>query len=358
MSKSSKRPFQNDLTLWHRRLGHLGGESTKLLTQQAQDGPKGLSSKDMEFCENCVLGKHTQKIHKTSGTPANRIFDKIHADVIGPISPASLGGARYALHVVDEFTHFGKLYTMERKSQAVNYLVTYLNQAKAEHPNCPIRVFRSDNGGEFSGNEFQKILLDRGIKWEPTVPYTPHQNGLVERKGRTLAGQLRAILAESGCPQSFWAELITTVNYLRNLSPSKSVPGNKTPYEAFYNRPPKISHLRVLGCAAYANTAKQGAKKLDARASKCVLVNYHGNSIYRLYNLASKRIITESSIIFNEHDLPFQISKDLKTVDLDEFIRIDDNGFKTNDGFKTEKNSPKFETSPNQARNSTQTRPN
>ena len=109
-----------------------------------------------------------------SSIPANRIFDKIHADVIGPISPSSLGGARYALHVVDEFTHFGKLYTMERKSQAVNYLVTYLNQAKAEHPNCPIRVFRSDNGGEFSGKEFQKILLNRGIKWEPTVPYTPH----------------------------------------------------------------------------------------------------------------------------------------------------------------------------------------
>ena len=119
---------------------------------------------------------------------ANRIFDKIHANVIGPILLSSLGGARYALHVVNEFTYFGKLYTIERKSQAVNYLITYLNQAKAEHSNCLIRVFRSNNGGEFSGNEFQKILLDRGIKWKPTVPYTPHQNGLVERKGCILAG--------------------------------------------------------------------------------------------------------------------------------------------------------------------------
>ena len=70
----------------------------------------------MDFCEDCVLGKHTQKIHKTSSSPANRIFDKIHADVIGPITPSSLGGARYALHIVDEFTKFGKLYTIEQKS--------------------------------------------------------------------------------------------------------------------------------------------------------------------------------------------------------------------------------------------------
>ena len=128
----------------------------------------------MDFCEDCVLRKHTQKIYKTSGSLANRIFDKIHANIIRPITLSFLGGARYALHVVDEFTKFGKLYTIEQKGQAVNYIITYLNQAKAEHPNCLIRVFRSDNGGEFSGKEFQKELLKRGIKWEPTVIYTPH----------------------------------------------------------------------------------------------------------------------------------------------------------------------------------------
>ena len=107
-----------------------------------------------------------------------------------------------------------------------------------------MKVLRTDNGGEFTSDEFENYLKKEGIVHQPTIPKCPEQNGVAERFNRTLVEMVRSMLADSKLPKSF---------YLRNRSPTKPVEG-KTPYEAIYGEKPKVGHLKVFGCSAFQKT--------------------------------------------------------------------------------------------------------
>uniref|UniRef100_A0A1X7U0V5 Integrase catalytic domain-containing protein n=1 Tax=Amphimedon queenslandica TaxID=400682 RepID=A0A1X7U0V5_AMPQE len=92
----------------------------------------------------------------------------------------------------------------------------------------------------------------RGIHHELTAPYSPAQNGVSERANRTLMESARAMMANAGLPQKYWAEAVSTAAYLKNKVPTRSVAEKKTPYEKWYGRKPNVSHLRVFSCMAYA----------------------------------------------------------------------------------------------------------
>ena len=101
-------------------------------------------------------------------------------------------------------------------------------------------------------------------------------------------------------PKSFWAEALATATYLRNRSPTKAVEG-KTPYEALYGVKPKVGHLRVFGCTAYAHVPTLEKLKLDDKARKCIFLGYPTNRKgYRLYNQSSGRVIHSRDVQFNE----------------------------------------------------------
>ena len=108
------------------------------------------------------------------------------------------------------------------------------------------------------------------------------------------------MLADSELPKSFWAEVLATAVYLQNRSPTKSVEG-KTPYEALYGEKPKVGHLRVFGCTAYAHILKDERRKLDAKAHKCIFLGYSSNRKgYRLYDQNIRRVIHSRDVRFNE----------------------------------------------------------
>jgi hypothetical protein len=98
-----------------------------------------------------------------------------------------------------------------------------------------------------------------------TTPYTPEQNGVAERKNRTVVELARSMLKCKGMLNQFWAEVVATSVYILNLSPTKAVM-NKTPYEAWFERKPIVSHLRVFGCVAYTLINSHNRKKLDAKS--------------------------------------------------------------------------------------------
>ena len=144
----------------------------------------------------------------------------------------------------------------------------------------------------------QKLLTESGIKWEPSVPYTPSQNGKAERVNRTLMERVRAMLLDSNLPKGMWAELINTAAYLKNRSPASSQ--DKTPFELWNEQRPNLSNLRIIGSIAYAHTPNQGRKKLDKQSQKYFLVGYEGSSIYHLWNPATKKVTCHSDVIFDE----------------------------------------------------------
>jgi transposase InsO family protein len=103
---------------------------------------------------------------------------------------------------------------------------------------------RSDRGGEFTSKEFKKFCDENGIRRPLTIPYSPQQNGIVERKNRTILNMARSMLKSKNLPKEFWAEAVDCAVYLSNRCPSRSV-GNKTPQEAWSGYKPSVSHLKI-----------------------------------------------------------------------------------------------------------------
>ena len=112
------------------------------------------------------------------------------------------------------------------------------------HTEKNINTFRSDNGEEFTSNEFKEIYKESRDK--NSTPYNPQQNGIVERKNRTIMEARRATLHDQYLPMHLWAEDARTVVYVQNLTPHRLLE-NKTPEEVFFNKKPEFSHLRIFG---------------------------------------------------------------------------------------------------------------
>ena len=113
-----------------------------------------------------------------------------------------------------------------------------------------MKKVRSDNGSEFRNTRVEEWCDEKGIKHEFSTKYTPEQNGLVERKNRTLIDIARSMLSEYNISDSFWAETINTACHASNRLYCHSF-HNKTPYELLIRRKPNISYFRVFGCKCY-----------------------------------------------------------------------------------------------------------
>lgn len=150
-----------------------------------------------------------------------------------------------------------------------------------------LKVLQSDKGREFMSLEFRRYSDKLGIRRELTVPYTPQQNGVVERKNRTVVEMTRCLLKSAGLPINYWAEAASTSVYLINRSPTQAL-RNKTPYEMWYGAKPAVGHLRVFGSIVFVLIPAQKHAKLDEKSEKCVLVGYCSQTkAYRLYNQAT-----------------------------------------------------------------------
>ena len=140
-------------------------------------------------------------------------------------------------------------------------------------------------------------MKSEGVRHELTVPKTPQQNGVAERLNRTLVEAVRSMLIDTNLPHKFWAEALSTAVYLKNRSPTKAVK-DMTPFEAWKNTKPKVGHLRVFGCEAFAHIPKD---KLDAKARKCIFLGYGEETKgYRLYDTTRGRVFFSRDTRFNE----------------------------------------------------------
>ena len=111
---------------------------------------------------------------------------------------------------------------------------------------------RLDNEGEYTSKESDGLCIQESIMRQLTVPYTPEQNGVAERKNRSIVGVARAMLHEQPLPFFLWAEACNTVVYLQNRSPYRAV-GNMTPEECFSGKKTEVGHFRIFGSLTYSH---------------------------------------------------------------------------------------------------------
>ena len=248
----------------------------------------------------CAEGKHHKNHFPTSGSKRTKEpLDLVHSDVCGKVNAKSLGGAEYFLMFIDDFTHYTWVYVLKKKSDVFKCFIVW----KALVENCSgkkLKILHIDSGGEYVSSEFDDYLKSEGIRHERTIPKTPEQNGISERMNRTVVEAVRSMLADAKLPYSFWAEAVSTAVYLRNRSPTKALK-DMTPFEAWTKEKPKIEHLRVFGCDAYALIPKDERAKFESKSRKSIFVGY-GESVkgYRLYDPNRAIVFYSRNVLFNE----------------------------------------------------------
>ncbi|CAL8115927.1 unnamed protein product [Prunus armeniaca] len=136
-----------------------------------------------------------------------------------------------------------------------------------------IKKLRSDRGGEYTSTEFRKFCEDLGLERQLTVAYSPQQNGVAERKNRTIVEMARTMLYEKRMPIKFWGAAVNVAVYILNRYPTSALT-NKTPFEAFSGRKPGVKHMRIFGSLCYTYVPSQLRHKLEETSEKRVFVGY------------------------------------------------------------------------------------
>ncbi|KAK4397229.1 Retrovirus-related Pol polyprotein from transposon TNT 1-94 [Sesamum angolense] len=180
---------------------------------------------------------------------------------------------------------------MREKSEVFKVFKKFKNLVEKQSGRS-IKVLRSDRGKEYNNSEFDKFCEEEGIEHQTTVSYNPQQNGVSERKNRTVMEMARSMLQEKHLPKAFWAEAVYTAVYLLNRCPTKAVQ-NMTPIEAWSGKKPSAKHLRVFGSICYVHIPIEKRHKLEEKTEKGIFLGYSTQSKgYRIYHLKTKKLIT------------------------------------------------------------------
>jgi hypothetical protein len=149
-------------------------------------------------------------------------------------------------------------------------------------------------------NAFNEFCSAEGIKRQLTAAYTPQQNGVSERKNRTLLNLVRSMLSARQVPKQFWPEAVKWATYVLNRSPTLSVK-DMTPEEAWCGVKPSVHHFRTFGCIGHVHIHDSQRRKLDDKSKKCVLLGVSEESkAYKLYDPITKKIIISRDVVFEE----------------------------------------------------------
>ena len=333
-SQESKR------VIWHRRLGHLGSSGMEELVKRQMIRGLDFDCKQVsEFCEPCTRGKsHRLPFKRKSERRTRHPLELVHTDVCGKIGTKSLSGGEYFVSFIDDYTCHSWIFVLKRKSDVYSCFQKWKAQVE-KSTGKRIKALLSDNGGEYTSKEFTRYLAEERIRHELTTPHTPEQNGVAERLNRTLMEGVRTMLVDSKLPRRFWAEALSTMVYIRNRSPTKALAGI-TPHEAWSGYKPRVDHLRIFGCRAYAHIPGVERRKLDPKSHKCVLLGYGTEQKgYRLYNLQRQKVIHTRDVVFDKHSMPgdyIQASEDVGLEIEEETGIVEETGIEVETGIEEE----------------------
>jgi len=266
---------------WHRRLVHLGFDDVKLLAQYNTDigiiGP--LTN---PFCEHCIVSKQTRKPSSLPATHRGKEpLDLVHSDLAGRMSLPSVGGSKYFVLFIDDYSRYTKVYSLRSKAAVISRFREYKAFVET-NLGKKIKRFRSDGGGEYTSYEFDQLLRDSGIIREKAARYSPEQNGVSEWANRTIIGRAKAMLQESALGMEMWAEAVHLAVYLKNRSPTSALEEGLTPLQAWTGEALHLRKLIKFGTIGYKHIPKQRRTKWEPNSQKCIFVGYEGTNQYRI----------------------------------------------------------------------------
>ena len=300
--------------LLHRRLAHIGDDMYDATVKCVVNLPKRVAGRPN--CPCCSLGKSTVRRTKRNQwvVRAERPAQRFHLDLIGKFRHQSLGGAYYALVIVDDYSRLTEVCTIPSKSSA--QVCAAFEEFLAQHcPGLMPESVMTDWGSEFDG-AFAKFCVDNKIQMRKSCPYRAYQNGLVERANRSLTRIARTMMIDACMGPEFWGAAIKHAAYILNRVAHRNDMGRTsvvTPYELFYDQvKPDLADLRVFGCAATVHLEDRYMRKeLHTAHSRPAI--YIGmcdvSDSWRFYIPATRSVVSSDSADFFEDRPGVQVGK-------------------------------------------------
>jgi hypothetical protein len=313
----AENEVSKNLLKWHQRYGHVNiNDLKKMKEEEKVTGMNFTANQNQINCEICAKSKiHVQSFGSSTHREED-VLGLVHSDICGPISTESLGGAKYFVTFTDDRTRYTETTMLRNRSDVLEAFKTFKLKAEKQ-TGQRIKKLRTDNGREYLSNAFKDFLRSEGILHQLSVEYTPQQNGVAERKNRTLVEMARCIMLQGNLPQSLWAEAVNAATYIRNRCTTKSLNG-ETPFEAWSKRKPYVGFFRIIGSKAIVLNKAHGRGKFQPKGDEYVLVGYSEESkAYRLWKPGTKTVIKARDVRF------FENQESTNTTTKDPIITLD-----------------------------------
>ncbi|GKB05208.1 retrovirus-related pol polyprotein from transposon TNT 1-94 [Tanacetum coccineum] len=254
--------------------------------------------------ESCFFAKATENLnwlwHKSLSRLNFKTINQLAIQNLLLVFPhLSINHEKYTLVIVDEYSKYTWVYFLKKKSQASETIMSFIKRVENQN-DIKVKQLRTDNGTEFRKNILINFYDEKGITQKISSPYTPEQNGVAERKNRTLIEAARTMLSGYVFSKQYWIEAIATACYTQNRSTIVKR-HLKTPYEIFCERIPNTDFLHVFGCLVYIHNHKDYLGKFDEKSDDGYFLGYSlVSKASRVFNTRRQQTKETYHITFDE----------------------------------------------------------
>ncbi|CAI7843629.1 unnamed protein product [Closterium sp. NIES-54] len=308
----SCRLLSHQTLLWHHRLGHpsmprLRGMHSCLLVSGLPRSLPPLPPSPTPPCLHCVEGRQRAAPHSSSFPPKTAPLQTLHMDVWGPARVIGQSCERYFLLVVDDYTWYTTVFPLHSKGQVVDLLIPWIRTVCLQllerfGKDLPVLRLHSDRGGEFSSNLLREFCHGEGILQSFTLPDSPQQNGIVERRIGLVMEVTRTSMIHAAAPHFLWPFAVQYAAHQLNLWPRVSLPETSSTLR-WTGEVGDASVFRVWGSCAFVHDTY--ADKLSPCAIPCVFLGFVLDAPgWHFYHPTSRRVLPSKDVTFDE-SVPF-----------------------------------------------------
>ncbi|CAI7741178.1 unnamed protein product [Closterium sp. NIES-54] len=281
----SCRLLSHQTLLWHHRLGHpslprLRGMASRVLVSGLPRSLPPLPPGPAPTCVPCVEGRQHAAPHSSEFPPTKAPLQTLHMDVWGPARVRGQGHERYFLLVVDDYSRYTTVFPLRSKGEVTEVLIDWIRTARLRlresfGSDFPVLRLHSDRGGEFSSAHLGAFCRAQGIRQTFTLPASPQQNGIAERRIGMVMDVARTSMIHAAAPHFLWPFAVQYAAHQLNLQP------------------------RVWGSRAFVHDLS--ADKLSPRATPCVFLGFPPDPPgWQFYHPTSRRVLSSRDVTFDE----------------------------------------------------------
>ncbi|CAI7803299.1 unnamed protein product [Closterium sp. NIES-53] len=301
-------PLSHETLLWHHRLGHpslprLRGMASCTLVSGLPQSLPPLPPGPVPTYVPCVEGRQRAAPHSSEFPPTEAPLQTLHMDMWGPARVRGQGHERYFLLVVDDYSRYTTIFPLRRKGEVTEVLIDWIRGTRRElnesfGSDLPVLRLHSNRGGEFSSDLLRAICRAEGIRQKFTLPASPQQNGIAERRIGMVMDVARMSMIHAAAPHFLWLFAVQYAAHQINLQPRVSLP-ETTPTLRWTGKVGDASVFRVWGSRAFVRNAS--TDKLSSRAVPCVFLGFPPDApMWQFYHPTSRRVLSSQDVTFDE----------------------------------------------------------